>query len=280
MMSDRVFDPSSHLTKVSGSDYLGVQWRLVWFRDKYPHGRITAEHVTLTDQLAIFRAEVTAVEDGEILGSATGYGSETKGDFKDFIEKAETKAIGRALAALGFGTQFAPDLAEGDRIVDTPVTRQEPRDSTQRAGKTYAPSKNIDAPRATQSAAEPEIPAERQRDGEWIHWNRKLHKAVSDRGDGHEGVHALVTGTFDLGSVKDATANQLRSIYGWVESNDRNVVREKIARLRIMAQPPADDDMDSTYPPVEEEQTELEPEVLAAVNADIDRQQQARRYDG
>jgi hypothetical protein len=65
-------------------------------------------------------------------GSATGWGSESAGDFRDFLEKAETKAIGRALAALGYGTQFCHDHEFGVgetpvvnvgqmRIVDTPV---------------------------------------------------------------------------------------------------------------------------------------------------------------
>jgi hypothetical protein len=64
---------------------------------------------------------------------ATGHGSETARDFKDYIEKAETKAIGRALAALGFGTQFAPDIDDGSsigRVVDAPVSR--PRAETTR----------------------------------------------------------------------------------------------------------------------------------------------------
>ena len=57
-------------------------------------------------------------------GSATGWGSESSGDFRDYLEKAETKAIGRALAALGFGTQFCPDFefgAAAGRVVDSPV---------------------------------------------------------------------------------------------------------------------------------------------------------------
>ncbi len=51
-------------------------------------------------------------------GRATGYGSEAQGDFADYIEKAETKAIGRALAALGYGTQFALDFDLGGEQVD------------------------------------------------------------------------------------------------------------------------------------------------------------------
>jgi hypothetical protein len=43
-------------------------------------------------------------------GEATGWGSETADDFEDYIEKAETKALGRALAALGYGTQFCEDF--------------------------------------------------------------------------------------------------------------------------------------------------------------------------
>src|SRR6266704_618464 len=68
---------------------------------------------------AVFFARVT---DGKG-GSATGTKSETAASFPDFIEKAETGAIGRALAALGYGTQFAPELDEEHRIVDAPVNR-------------------------------------------------------------------------------------------------------------------------------------------------------------
>ena len=56
-------------------------------------------------------------------GRATATGSECAADFSEYIEKAETKAIGRALAMLGYGTQFAPELNEEHRIVDSPVDR-------------------------------------------------------------------------------------------------------------------------------------------------------------
>ncbi len=61
---------------------------------------------------------------------ASGYGSETLDDWKDYIEKAETKAIGRALAALGLGTQFCSDFefGEPEKVVDAPVPfRREPK---------------------------------------------------------------------------------------------------------------------------------------------------------
>jgi len=53
---------------------------------------------------------------------ATSHKFESKEGFPDFIEKAETGAIGRALALCGFGTQFCADeLDEGKRIVDSPT---------------------------------------------------------------------------------------------------------------------------------------------------------------
>ena len=65
------------------------------------------------------------VKDGKG-GIATGTKSEKAASFPDFIEKAETGSIGRALAALGYGTQFAPELNEEHRIVDAPVDRGTP----------------------------------------------------------------------------------------------------------------------------------------------------------
>lgn len=120
MTQQTAFDPSRYLTKVSGSDYLEVKWRLVWLREIHPDAQIETELVSHDGQFAVFRARV-GIPGG---GSATGWGSEGFNDFRDYIEKAETKAIGRALAALGFGTQFCPDFdfgAAAGRVVDAPI---------------------------------------------------------------------------------------------------------------------------------------------------------------
>lgn len=120
------FNPNDHLISLKGKDYLQVMHRLVWFRDQFPEGQIDTEVVSLDFERAVFHATVTAIKDGSVVGRASGTGSETPKDFGDYIEKAETKAVGRALAMLGFGTQFAPELDEGERIVDSPVRRPTP----------------------------------------------------------------------------------------------------------------------------------------------------------
>ena len=145
----RTFNPNDHVmqlkSKQGSQDYLPVQWRLVWFRQDHPEGTIETEIVHLdldketeeetyvwnnekrrsekvvktANGVAIFRA---TIKDGKG-GIATGTKMEKAASFPDFLEKAETGSIGRALAALGYGTQFAPELNEQHRIVDSPVDR-------------------------------------------------------------------------------------------------------------------------------------------------------------
>ncbi|HEV2527931.1 MAG TPA: hypothetical protein VGT61_05705 [Thermomicrobiales bacterium] len=117
---DRTFEPGRHLTRINGAEYLEVKWRLVWLREQHPDAIVETTLHAADDRQAIFKATVS-IPGG---GSATGWGSESPNDFRDFLEKAETKALGRALAALGFGTQFCPDHefgADQQRVVDSPV---------------------------------------------------------------------------------------------------------------------------------------------------------------
>jgi len=114
------FDPTPYIRQLRGrggsADYLDVKWRLLWLRTEHPDAEILTELVQHDPQLAIFKATVTVPTGGK----ATGYGSETASDFPDFIEKAETKAIGRALNALGYGAQFG-DFQRADDATAAPV---------------------------------------------------------------------------------------------------------------------------------------------------------------
>src|SRR2546421_6274978 len=146
----RMFNPNEHLMQLKSregsKDYLPVQWRLVWFRELCPQGTIDTEEVEvdldreMEEEVFVWNAERrrsekvvkrakgyarfrATISDGKG-GRATGTKSECAASFPDYIEKAETGAIGRALAGLGFGTQFAPELSEEHRIVDSPVARK------------------------------------------------------------------------------------------------------------------------------------------------------------
>ena len=132
------FDASRYLRKLRGADYLEVKWRLLWLRTEHPNAVITTDLVEhrAAEGVAVFRSRVTIPGGGE----ATGWGHETAEDFGDYLEKAETKSLGRALAALGYGTQFCEDFdfsTEGNgpapRVVDSPVERPQRREAEPRA---------------------------------------------------------------------------------------------------------------------------------------------------
>jgi hypothetical protein len=119
----RVKDPRSGSFTTRFDDYLEVRWRAYWFREEYPHGSIITEEICVDLDRGYARYKAT-VGDGEG-GIATGTGTETRKSFEDFVEKTETRAIGRALALLGFGTQFClEELSEGEHVADAPVAPQ------------------------------------------------------------------------------------------------------------------------------------------------------------
>ena len=151
--SRSAFDPSPYMRQLRGrggnQDYLDVKWRLLWLRREHPDAEILTEHVRIDEGMAIFKATVSVPTGGK----ATGYGSETAGDFGDFIEKAETKAIGRALNALGYGAQFSE---KGDDDPAPTATPQERRQAPPQPERDTSPPAH---PRQSVAQAEPAAPA-------------------------------------------------------------------------------------------------------------------------
>jgi hypothetical protein len=111
------------LMNLKGKDYLMVAYRLQWLVEEEKNFRIESHFHQITDEQTVCTALVSLLnEKGEVVKSATGTKRETKKDFPDHTEKAETGAVGRALAMLGYGTQFAiSDLDEGTRLADAPL---------------------------------------------------------------------------------------------------------------------------------------------------------------
>ncbi len=152
------FDPNAHLRNLKGQMYLDVKWRLLWLREDHPNARISTDLVTYREdqQMWVFKAVVIIPDKG----SATGHGQETERDFPaGACEKAETKSIGRALAALGYGTQFALDRdaseSDGDRPADSPV---QPAKAVPRPNQSRPASQSKRSPAAASVTPAPSTP--------------------------------------------------------------------------------------------------------------------------
>jgi hypothetical protein len=119
------FNPDEHMMSIKGKKYLPAAWRLVWMRSDHPDWRIITKPVEINfeKQFGVFHAEI---QDGQGNTLATGHKMESVKDFGDWLEKSETGAIARALAAAGYGTQFAPEFEEGNRITDSPQAPNRP----------------------------------------------------------------------------------------------------------------------------------------------------------
>jgi hypothetical protein len=156
------FDPTPYLRQLrgrGGGEYLDVKWRLLWLRKEHPDATIVTDLVQHDPQMAIFKATVTLPTGG----MATGYGSETASDFPDFIEKAETKAIGRALNALGYGAQFGDRTEEPTPMREAvrpappaePIARPTPLPRQRREAFPPAPAARVEERPAQPAPSEP-----------------------------------------------------------------------------------------------------------------------------
>lgn len=153
MSDERKFNPKEHMRvferrqrQLDGSyktvkvDYLDVKWRIVWFREEHPHGSIVTELLSEpVDDPAVVKATVSYWTDDGNQVIATGMGRQGKDDWSDFLEKAETRAIGRALGALGYGTQFSEGFE--DVVADSPTERPA-RQQAQSSSRPAAPRSN------------------------------------------------------------------------------------------------------------------------------------------
>ncbi len=130
------FDPREHLRQLDdGSYYLDVKWRMHWLRSEHPEADIQTELLALDDEHAVCKAVVSIPGSG----SATGHASASRAINSSFIETAETRAIGRALAALGYGAEYVePDHPRGRGA--TPVSIVPPAAPAAPAAPTEPPA--------------------------------------------------------------------------------------------------------------------------------------------
>lgn len=143
--------PKTTLPFVPG-EYALVAERITHFYERFPRGRIITELVSRDERAVTFRASVYRAPD-ERAPAATGWASEREGDGEvnavACLENAETSAVGRALANLGFtASRHRPSREEMQG-----AERRREGAARQAAAPTQHVSLPIDRSRAASTAA-------------------------------------------------------------------------------------------------------------------------------
>ena len=147
------FDPTRYLRKTKEGPKLDLSIKKLWFRMKYPNGRIKLSALRITDQLAIIEARVYFDKnDTNHVSSFTAqtYKESTPGGL--YVEMAQHNAVDEALSSAGFGIQFVPANESRRPLVaedEIPKTVAKPAEE--------APAVKVEAPpeRQVEQVAEP-----------------------------------------------------------------------------------------------------------------------------
>ena len=163
------FNPKSHLRKIESEEgtsyYLDTKYRIVWFRNVFPLGKVVKILKELTENSATFEVRVyvdrnDSQENFIANGFATRRKDETNAEFgMNFIESAETAALGRALKDAGFGTQSCgldiEDLESDPKMVDAGVPVNISKADEDKSKPTATSAKNEDSNSEIDAKAEP-----------------------------------------------------------------------------------------------------------------------------
>ena len=119
------FDPLKHLQRATNEKgekiyRLGLRYKRLWFRLAHPNGRLLLNPLRITDQMAIFEAQVFFQrEDPTPASSFTS--TKTARENRDYARAAQDEALSVALDNAGFGIQLC-DMAQDDSDDSAPET--------------------------------------------------------------------------------------------------------------------------------------------------------------
>ena len=125
------FNPAEFTRELPNEDgtlslYLDVKYRMLWFRLHRPNGKIDTEIIHVDEKSAVVSCKLYSDRGDpadQYLAKSCAQRFVSQEKYGDrYLEIAETAAIGRVLAAAGYGTQFcgATDMLSGI-IADAPI---------------------------------------------------------------------------------------------------------------------------------------------------------------
>ncbi len=153
------FDPLRYLKKTADGMELPLKYKKLWFRLKYPQGRVRITNLRITDQLAMIEARVFLDRrDTEAVSSYTVTCDAKSVPDGEYVKHAQDLATAQALSDAGFGIQFVS--ADGE-VMPTAQTKTVPVQTAPIEKKVVAPVETAPAvkvPEAKETVAVEEKP--------------------------------------------------------------------------------------------------------------------------
>jgi hypothetical protein len=214
---------------VRGDAYLEVKHRVYWVRQDHKDAQIITDLISHDAEhgYAVVKAIVTLPSTGAV---GTGYGMAERGGpgpaAKRYIEFAETRAIGRACAAVGYGTLAA--LEEDSDPADAPASPrpreqpQEPRNGRQATPSPPQPARAASPPAGVGSeSVRPALATEDQQ--------AQIRRAVTDLGWGKRDADAYLF-PLNVARFSELTPAQAEAV---IED-----LQAKAAKVQVLANVP------------------------------------------
>lgn len=122
------FDPLKYLKRTADGMELPLKYKKLWFRLKYPQGRVRITNLRITDQLAMIEARVFLDRrDTEAVSNYTITCDAKSAPDGEYVKQAQDLATDQALSDAGFGIQFVS--ADGE-VMPTAQTKTVPTQTT------------------------------------------------------------------------------------------------------------------------------------------------------
>ena len=144
------FDPLKLMQRgtAKGSSDLGTRYKKLWFRLAHREGRIRLNALKITDQLAIYEAQVYFDRsDQNPVTSFTATCTREEAVNGKYIEGAQERAMDQALTDAGFGLQFVP-APTGGQAVQIPALTS----TGEQAVQAPAPAQTLPSAKSVQTA--------------------------------------------------------------------------------------------------------------------------------
>lgn len=153
------FDPLKYLKRTANGMELPLKYKKLWFRLKYPQGRVRITNLRITDQLAMIEARVFLDRrDTEAVSSYTITCDAKSAPDGEYVKQAQDLATDQALSDAGFGIQF---VSADSEVMPTAQPKAAPVQTAPAEKKVSAPveaAPAVKAPEVKETVAVKETP--------------------------------------------------------------------------------------------------------------------------